>query len=121
MSREQWGHGYWSGVRDAEMGKVKNHISIQSLSEFLVCHMVLSNRNKTHDRSLFPVSELCTMACFIGLPDKNAKDVYNYVFHKEPFGCYISGAPGEHWTLDYFVLPSLSEKECIETINRIFP
>lgn len=103
MSREQWGHGYWRGVQDAESGKAHDNFS-DDVKKF-ICHMCISNGAKTYDKSLFAVSELLAICRMAGVSEKYAKKVYDYIMENEPYGCYISGNPHTTWTDDYFVLP----------------
>ena len=103
MSREQWGHGYWQGVKDAQMGKVKTQFPLEA--EWLICRMCVENDDKDYDKSLYPVRQLISKLHFCGLDEKYAKRVYDYVMYNEPYGSYISGNPRAEWTEDYFVLP----------------
>ena len=124
MSREQWGHGYWSGVSDQKYGKVKKEYDFEHFVKFEIYHMSLSNKNKMFDRSLYPVSELICQFRFAGYPGDKcmecAKQVYDYVMKYEPLGCYISGYHNDPWHNDYFVLGHtlcLSEEELLNLIN----
>ena len=108
MSREQWGHGYWQGVKDAETGKNKTRTDDEAA--FMVCNMCIINADKDYDRSLFSVREFIAFCRFAGLSKKYAKRIYDYIFANEPYGCYVSGHESGPWEDDYFVLPG-EEKE----------
>lgn len=119
MSREQWGHGYWKGVQDAQNGKIKSKFSDEV--KYWIAMMCSVNEFKSYDKSLYSVSDFIFD---FNLSEKYAKRVYDYVlnnnyyeFRPNQFSwCYISGEPWDNWHDDYFVLPgaNYSPKEwCI--------
>lgn len=108
MSRAQWGHGYWQGVKDAEFRKKRARMDDEAA--FMVCNMCIMNANKDYNRSLFPVKEFISFCRFAGLNKEYAKSVYDYIMANEPYGCYISGDVDWDWEYDYFCLPC-GEKE----------
>ena len=117
MSREQWGHGYWNGVKDALNGKIKT--SIQDYARWLVCNMCISNSHKTYDKLLFPVQEFLWYCDFCGLSVEYARKIYDYIMIKEPFGCYVSGQKSNSWVNDYFVLPYDTEENWQKRADQI--
>ena len=107
MSREQWGHGYWKGVEDANSGKVRT--PIEDEAKHAICLMCASNEKKEYDRTLFPVREFIAFCHMAGLGEKYAKNVYDYVMNNMPYGAYISGGARNPWYEDYFVVPVWDE------------
>lgn len=113
MSREQWGHGYWKGVEDAEMGKVRTKIKFLDEVKFWIANMCCSNWHKTYDATLFPVEEWISYANFCGMDIKYAKKVYDYILKNNYYDfepgqyswCYVSGSSKSKWYDDYFVIP----------------
>ena len=111
MSREQWGHGYWKGVSDAQNGAVKGNIKDEAM--YWIANMCVSNKRKTLDASLYPVKEWLSMCRFCGLSERYAKRIYDYVYTHNHFEfepqrhslCYITGDERNSWTEDYFCLP----------------
>lgn len=113
MSREQWGHGYWKGVEDAQFGRVRT--DFQEEVKFWIAHMCCSNYEKSFDRSLFPVQEFIFYCDFCGVSEKFAKKVYDYILNKEDSlyefrkdrwsWCYVTGDARNKWHQDYFVIP----------------
>ena len=119
MSREQWGHGYWKGVKDAKEGKVIQKDEIEKLSKVFVCVMCNFNRTKACDKTLFSVRELYIFATtIVGLSEELIHEVYNYILHYTPYGCYVSGDLNDDWMKDYFVLPNLTKEECDNFITQ---
>lgn len=106
MSREQWGHGYWSGVRDAEMNGVKMHsFCIEDFTVECLRQMARFSRLRGYDFGLCSVKDFRAWILIeFADADKLAKDVYDYVMINNPFGCYIGGDQTGEWTEDYFVL-----------------
>lgn len=122
MSRAQWGHGYHKGVEDALNGKIQRSVLEKDILAML-CHMNLSNIHKTYDQSLYPVSELITRLLFAGVnhnrSEKMAKEIYDYVMDKEPYGCYISGYNDGNWREDWFVIfPGFGEQFWLDELEK---
>lgn len=105
MSREQWGHGYWQGVRDACDGVVKDGDNVPLIANYVVAMMCCSKYESHYSRSLFSVKELCAVAMFSGFDLDIIERVYKHILHDQPIGCYVTGSPKNEWTEDYFVLP----------------
>ena len=111
MSREQWGHGYWKGVTDAQSGKYKANISLEA--KYWIANMCISNYDKSFDRSLYPVREWVWRCRFSGLSQNYAKRIYDYILNHNYFDfrpegmalCYVTGSEKKTWDGDYFVLP----------------
>ena len=111
MSREQWGHGYWKGVADAQAGKVIDNFQTEVM--FWIANMCCSNEYKFENRGEYPVSEWIGMASFCGLDEKYAKRVYDYILEHNEYEftpcrktpCYVSGALKQPWRYDYFIIP----------------
>lgn len=103
MSREQWGHGYWKGVKDALNGEIRNDIADQA--RWWVCNMGVSNSHKAYSRLVFPVEEFLWLCDFCGLSTEYAKRIYDFILVNEPFGCYVSGKANSPWVKDSFILP----------------
>ncbi len=108
MSRQQWGHGYWQGVKDTEAGKKR--IRIDDEAAFMVCNMCIMNADKDYDKSLFSVKEFISFCRFAGLNKKYAKMIYDNILKNGHYGCYITGYSEDPWENDYFCLPG-AEKE----------
>ncbi len=129
MSREQWGHGYWTGVKAAQNGDVKENSiakydkAIHEKSLFYIAHMVVSNEEKREDKCLYPVSQLISLFMFEGfeaaLAEQKAKEIYDFVMSRRPLRSYISGCPKDRWTEDYFVLPNIELKEALGIIESL--
>lgn len=135
MSREQWGHGYWQGVRDVTNGKVRS--TVKEWAYFCCLQMRISNSHKAIDRTLFPVRELFIMLEFAEVDAKKiTKDVYEYVLnHGEGFGgwyvnfgnkknpnyqmIYISGEAKSDMYDDYFVILPADNNEEIEELRAM--
>lgn len=110
MSRQQWGHGYWQGVNDANSGKVKpSEPSAEDLTMLCMTFMVDHNRGE-YDSSLFPVWGLVA-----SIGENDAKKVYDYSLKNQ----LIGDGMGDSWTDDYFLLPAWTEKECEEIRLKI--
>lgn len=107
MSREQWGHGYWQGVSDAQNDLVEEPIDIKSLSEFIVCQMCLIKHKRKDPDSLFLVNDAIVIFCgFAGLSKTTMRRIYKYILTNTPLNCGISGDnSGDEWTEDTFILP----------------
>lgn len=131
MSREQWGHGYWRGVEDAQAGKVRGNFPTEV--KFWIANMCISNYYKSYDSSLFPVSEWVAYANCCGLSTAYAKKVYDYILRhdfydfkpNEQSWCYVTGSAQSKWTDDYFVIPlsnyELQEWETMaDNMKKIF-
>lgn len=111
MSREQWGHGYWKGVEDAQAGKVRAQFPTEV--KFWIAHMCASNYRKDYDRSLFAVSDWIRFARFCGMGETYAKRIYDFILRHEFYEfepdrqswCYVSGSARSNWVDDYFVVP----------------
>ena len=127
ISREQWGHGYWKGVEDAQNGKVRSNFPDEV--KYWIANMCCSNYRKDYDQSLFPVVEWIHYASFCGLSEKYAKKVYDYILNHnyydfEPntsYWCYVSGDYRNPWYEDYFVLPigCKTLKEWEDTVDSL--
>lgn len=126
MSREQWGHGYWNGVRDALDGNVRSEYPLKELVDDCLAFMWKCNRDKWYDRTLFPMKEFSAFCRFAGISKKDMMRVYNYVLenYDECYGCYISGDPCGPPSDDYFVLSNLDwlieERENSEGYKETF-
>ena len=120
MSKEQWGHGYWKGVKDAQEGKATEGDLFED-SCFWLAHMEISNQFKDYDRSLYPVEEFISRCWFSGLDKTYAKKIYIYVLEHQPLGGYItgSGRAEDPWEKDYFVLPCLGQEACFNIIREL--
>lgn len=116
MSREQWGNGYWRGVKDAQNGTIKSALDIEALSKFAVLHMCKSNLTKTYDQTLFKVSSFIAWCHFCGIDDL-WESIYEYILRHEPLGAYVSGDPNDSKEKDWFCLPWFGEDE--EEIDRM--
>ena len=119
MSRQQWGHGYYQAIKDIEDGTLKVNNDVEKLSTILICTMCNINRNVLHDKSLFSVKDLLLHSEVAGIPQEFIHKSYNFIMANEPYGCYVSGENGKDWLYDYFVLPNLSENDCVEIINNL--
>ena len=108
MSREQWGHGYWKGVEDAQSGKVKSKFPDEV--KYWIAMMCAANEYKSYDRSLYQVKDF---NYDFSLSEKYAKRIYDYILLNNYYDfmpdewswCYVSGAQNEDWHDDYYVLP----------------
>ena len=111
MSREQWGHGYWKGVEDAQIGNIR--LPIDDEVKLWIATMCRFNSKSHYDRSLFPVSSFISFVYFCGMDEKYAKKIYNYILNhnyyefkpNEPACCYVTGSWRNDWAKDYFVIP----------------
>lgn len=129
MSRKQWGHGYWAGVKAAQDGTVEDNgiakydKTIHEKALFYIAHMVISNEEKHEDKSLYPVNQLISVFLFEGfataLAEQKAKEIYDFVMDRRPLKSYISGCPKDRWTEDYFVLPNIELKEAFGIIGTL--
>ena len=117
MSREQWGHGYWKGVKDALNGEVMNDIADQA--RWWVCNMGVSNSHKAYSRLVFPVEEFLWLCDFCGLSIEYAKRIYDFILKNEPFGCYVSGESWSKWTDDCFILPRGTKEDWQAEADKI--
>ena len=99
MSNEQWGHGYWKGVQDANAGTVNR--KFQDEVHLLVCDMCIENETKTYDKTLYPVIQLIARLN----DEKYVKRVYDYILAINSPVCFISGPAYGPWENDCFVLP----------------
>ena len=114
MSREQWGHGYWKRVEDAQSGKVRNHHTFRDEVKYWIAQMCRFNHSKTYDQSLYPVKEWIWCCTFSGASVRYAKKVYDYILNENYYDfdpecncwCYVSGDPQDDWQDDYFVIPT---------------
>ena len=107
MSREQWGHGYRQGVRDAEIGHVRKSADLKKFAEDALVMMWKWNQKKINDRSLFPVNAFKSYLALFGdnMNEKGLwKDIYDYILYNEPFGCYVSGPSNKSIDEDFFVV-----------------
>ena len=108
MSREQWGHGYWKGVEDAQSGKIKSKFPDEV--KYWIAMMCSTNEYKDHDHSLYSVSDFIFD---FSLDIRYAKRIYNYILKNNYYDfrpnkwswCYVSGDQFSKWDDDYFVLP----------------
>lgn len=113
MSREQWGHGYWKGVEDAQSGKVRSKFPDEV--KYWIAMMCSANEYKDYDRGIYKVSDFIFD---FNLENKYAKRIYDYIFNRQLHNkdyydfrpdewswCYISGDPKDDWYDDYFVIP----------------
>ena len=113
MSREQWGHGYWKGVEDAQSGKVRKQYTFKDEVKYWIANMCCSNWGKSFDATLFPVDEWISYAEFCGFDKKYAKKVYDYILKNNYYDfepgtyhwCYVSGSAKSAWYDDCFVIP----------------
>jgi hypothetical protein len=113
MSREQWGHGYWQGVEDAQSGTIRKKYTFKDEVKFWIANMCISNCSKTYDASLFSVRDFVFYITQCGLSEKYAKKVYDYILKHNMYDfkpkvyceCYVSGDKRWKWFEDYFVLP----------------
>lgn len=130
MSQEQWGHGYWQGVRDAINGTVRTSVKDRVFLWYLL--MTKRNALKKEDKSLFAVSDLYTFISIAGLDaEEYTREVYNYVYYHGEEGSlmfnfgnaefpnyqlfYISGNDDSDMLDDYFVI---QPPENVEQIDR---
>ena len=91
MSRQQWGNGYWNGVKAAETGTVKSKFDYETYAKFAVVSLALSNKQKTAERNLIPLNELYAFLHFCDVDKEDAKGVVDYLKNKKPYGAYLSG------------------------------
>lgn len=119
---------YWENKAAKENQKTKSakeKPKVELGASYWICRMVLSNWNKTYDKSLFPVSNFVSMCFFSGFSERYAKRIYNYIlnnnyhelFPDEVYWCYVSGENSQEWVQDYFVLP-FPEHTYDELYNR---
>ena len=123
MSREQWGHGYWKGVEDAQAGKVRSKFLDEV--KYWIAMMCSTNEYKTYDKSLYSVSDF---AFDFNLSQKYAKKIYDYILNNNYYDfrpgqwswCYVSGNSWDKWYEDYFVIPysSYSPEEWCNIIDE---
>lgn len=108
MSREQWGHGYWKGVEDAQSGTVKSKFPDEV--KYWIAMMCSFNEHKDYDHSLYRAGDLILN---YNLSWQYAKRIYNYILNNNYYDfrpgrwswCYVSGLQNSKWNDDYFVLP----------------
>ena len=111
MSREQWGHGYWKGVADAQTGNIR--LPISEDAKFWIANMCFANHKRDFDKSLYSVGDFISWVRFSGLSEKYAKTIYDYSLINNYFEfkpgrfswCYVSGDCRSRWENDFFVLP----------------
>ena len=104
MSKEQWGHGYYSGMSDAISGTSIGRISkenISEVSEKIV--MLLEDYQKWRiNRDPIPLSEVKGIISSISkseITNHEIELILNYIWRNEPRGAYISGTASKF--LDY--------------------
>lgn len=100
MSREQWGHGYWSGVRDERNGIIPHEFDIEALS----IHAAEQLR-KLDDGMNVEVRRALIIFCFFGGMDESIfKEIYEYILtHPGIGGCRISGGLKQSYKDDVFI------------------
>lgn len=121
MSKEQWGHGYHQGVKDALVGTLDHSFNVKRWSEVLVAYMMLNNRYGMYDRSLYSVHQaLIVCNASFGMTKEQFEIVYSYILKNEPFGCYVSGdVENKDIYKDYFCLnPYLYTEEKLKCIIK---
>lgn len=104
MSKDQWGHGYHSGVADAIAGASigsLNKNNIANAADRLV--IALENYQKwLGNWSPIPIARVeFILSTFEGgcFSDREIDLILRYIWENEPRGAYISGYPGK--ALDY--------------------
>jgi hypothetical protein len=103
VSKQQWGHGYWKGVQDAEIGNVT--CDIKNACEYWIAWMKHCNHDKVRSRTLFSVRDFSFWLTFVfGYTPEQVKQIYDYILKNEPCGCYVTGQPNGEWIDDMFVL-----------------
>lgn len=112
---------YWE--RKAKKAKEFQTSNYDREVMYWISVMCLSNKEKTYDRSLFPVREFISLCVFCGLTEQYAHRIYKYVLQKDYYQfekdewvwCYISGSNNlkSNWVDDYFIIPidSYTEEE----------
>ncbi|MBR0340801.1 MAG: hypothetical protein IJH64_00850 [Oscillospiraceae bacterium] len=109
MSKQQWGHGYWKGVQDAQNGDVR--CNIEKVSKHWIKWMMQENADAKHSRLLYSVKDFSFwLTCVFGYTPEYVKQIYDYILNNEPDGCYVTGQPFGEWIDDMFVLPPLRRK-----------
>lgn len=116
MSREQWGHGYRRGVYDAQIGCVKcaDILNLDTISKFMILHMMASNYNKNHNRCQYPVSEFYARGSFLGIEKDMLDNIKKYIEQKHPYNVTMM------WHVELgeeFLLPNILPMQ--EISNRI--
>lgn len=101
MSREQWGHGYWQGVKDERNGAVPQLHNIEELTHHFVKELRAFGGLKP-----IPVHVVKTILCAFGnLEEDLLRDIYAQIkSNPYKYGCYISSDGFRDWLDDDFVI-----------------
>lgn len=126
MSKQQWGHGYYTGYKDGRSDALNGKYYFADEVMYWYISMCISNRYKTYKRQLFPVSEFISMVfCKTTMTMTKcityAKKIYDWVMHNSSyyqieyegklFVFFITGNSWEDWTKDIFVILTPTEDQ----------
>ena len=104
MSKEQWGHGYYSGLADGITGGSIDRINkdnIEKLAENII-RTLESYQKWRVNRDPIPLADIKSILsgyANIMISDYETRLIVEYIWENEPRGAYISGRSGK--TLDY--------------------
>ena len=120
MSKKQWGHGYWAGMRDANE-QIGRHFYNQEEFELYVEWIILAMfmGEKGGRKSYFEVKRYYGFFEACGFSKQQLEIIHKYVKYFSPFGCeaddeyFITGFPAEE------VYSRNRMKEIIDRLNEI--
>lgn len=105
MSREQWGHGFYEGVRAERLGLVPIEYEIEEIVSYFIEQLRRLDEGKDVEveRAYF------VFVLFGGLVKEVFIDIYLYIIAHPGFcGCYVSGQDGPSLSGDVFILEEVS-------------
>lgn len=103
MSREQWAHGYWSGVKDAKNGLAGTYSEKARKCADSIILSIMDYEEEKGDyavKSLNRIINIFRLSKFYSGEDRSTiRSALNYIWRTEPYGCYVAGEGGN--CLDY--------------------
>ena len=126
MSRQQWGHGYYTGYEDGRNDALNGKYDFADEVIYWCLDMCINNCYKTYHKTLFPVSEFIStlffkttmsMAKCVAYAEKIyewvARNSHNWqvTYKDKHFWFYITGNPNDDWKNDSFVVQPIGKNQ----------
>lgn len=108
MSREQWGHGYYQGIKDAKNGTIGTYSEKARDCADRIFLAMNEYENLTQDRSLKTLNEVKDIFVKSKFYKKDETKIihsaFNYIWKHSLSEGYIGGEDGRYLDYDYDVL-----------------
>lgn len=123
MSREQWGHGFWNGVRQKEAGMVSSDDDYESIKCRLAYKILLSAhsiKGRQPRRIRYVICDYFKSDYYDAESEREIVSALWYITENQLCNCYIGGSDGDNidYQNDYLCFGGYSNNDIIAEMQN---